>query len=106
VAGEDPHRHFWAAADRVLGRRGVTTGTMMGFPCLRAQGRFFASSERGSGDLIVKLPEARVKGLIADGEAVPFAPNGRVFREWARVPDRDPERWSELIDDALAFARE
>jgi hypothetical protein len=78
---------------------------MMGFPCLRLNGVFFASSDRETGDLIVKLPEARVNAVLAGGEAVAFAPNGRRFREWARVPRRDPARWRELIDEALGFAR-
>jgi hypothetical protein len=95
---------FWDAAKPALNREGVHTGTMMGFPCLRLRGDFFASSDRESGDLIVKLPEARVKALIADGEAIAFAPNGRTFREWARIQDRDPARWRRMIDEALAFA--
>ncbi len=53
----------------------------------------------------MKLPETRVQALLADREAVPFAANGRTFREWARVPKRDRDRWSQLIDEALAFAR-
>jgi len=105
MAGDDASRHFWAAAEHARRSEDVETGTMMGFPCLRVRGAFFASSERRTGDLIVKLPEARVRALIDSGEAVPFAPNGRTFREWARIPDRDSERWSELIDEALAFAR-
>jgi hypothetical protein len=34
---------------------------------------------------------------------VPFAPNGRRFREWVRVQRRDTERWTRLIDEAHAF---
>ena len=42
-----------------------------------------------TGDLLVKLPEARVDELVAAGRADPFAPAGRRFREWAAIP---PER--------------
>ena len=77
---------------------------MVGFPCVRLRGVFFASSDRETGDLIVKLPGARVTALVLDGDAVPFAPNGRTFREWARVPQRDPAGWRRLIDEALDFA--
>jgi hypothetical protein len=105
MADDEASRPFWTAAERALRAPEVETGTMMGFPCLRANGVFFASSERRTGDLIVKLPEPEVQALIAGGEAVPFAPNGRTFREWARIPERDRERWAELIEEALAFAR-
>jgi len=104
MASDDVARAFWDAAEPALSRAGVRTGTMMGFPCLRLHGVFFASSDRKSGDLIVKLPETRVDALIAAGEAIAFAPNGRRFREWARVPRRDPARWRRLIDEALEFA--
>ena len=104
MTSEDVSQPFWDAARPALSRDGVETGTMMGFPCLRLRGVFFASSDRETGDLVVKLPEDRVSALIADGDAVPFAPNGRTFREWARVPQRDPARWRRLIDEALVFA--
>jgi len=35
---------------------------MMGLPCLRLDGAFFASCDRRTGDLLVKLPEAHVGG--------------------------------------------
>ena len=104
MAGDDAAQAFWEAAEPALNRDGVQTGTMMGFPCLRWQGVFFASSDRATGDLVVKLPEARVRALITDGAAITFAPNGRTFRDWARVQRRDPASWRRLIDEALAFA--
>jgi hypothetical protein len=104
MTSDDVAQAFWAAAKPALARDGVQTGTMMGFPCLRLRGVFFASSDRETGDLIVKLPQVRIEALIAGGNAVAFAPNGRKFREWARVPERDPARWRRLIDEALVFA--
>ena len=47
---------------------------MMGLPCLRVNGQFFASFDRRTGDLVVKLSEQRVNELIERGEAHPFAP--------------------------------
>ena len=41
----------------------------MGYPCLRANGAFFACVERTTGHLIVKLPAPRVNELIAAGQA-------------------------------------
>ena len=34
--------YFWELAEPLLASEGVTRGTMMGFPCLRKHGAFFA----------------------------------------------------------------
>jgi hypothetical protein len=47
---------FWELAQPLLAEPGVTRSTMMGYPCLRANGAFFACVERATGNLIVKLP--------------------------------------------------
>ena len=49
----------------MLARPGVTRSTMMGLPCLRLHSAFFASSDRRSGDLLVKLPETHARGALA-----------------------------------------
>lgn len=94
---------FTRVSAPALARRAVATGTMMGFPCLRVAGAFFASCDPRTGDLIVKLPRERVQQLIAADTGKPFAPAGRTFREWVLIEDRDPQRWAGLIDEALAF---
>jgi hypothetical protein len=83
---------------------GVSRSTMMGFPCLRLNGDFFASCDRRTGNLVVKLDEAAVSNLIADGKAEPFAPNGRRFREWASIPVLRHRSWPALLDQALQIA--
>ncbi len=103
MTDEDPTAFFWETAEEVLGAEDVETGTMMGFPCLRVGGAFFASCDHRSGDLIVKLPAARVGELIAAGTGEPFAPAGRVFREWALIADRDLGRWRALMIEARSF---
>jgi hypothetical protein len=60
---------FWRLAEPLLARPGVTRSTMMGLPCLRLDGAFFASCDRRTGDLLVKLPETRVGELIEAGTA-------------------------------------
>ena len=82
--------------------RTVGPGTMMGFACLRCDGRFFASLEPGTGRLIVKLPVSRVGALVEEGSGFPFAPNGGVFREWVALDDASD--WSTLALEALEFA--
>lgn len=96
---------FWQLADEILERDDVDEGTLMGFPCLRVNGEFFATCEHRSGDLIVKLPRERVAALIGEGAAAPFAPAGRVFREWALVAERDRTTWLSLIEEAHAFVK-
>ena len=105
MMAESPTAFFWEAADETLGADGVETGTMMGFPCLRVRGAFFASCDHRSGDLVVKLPAARVQELIAIGGGEPFAPAGRVFREWVLVAERDIGRWRTLIAEARSFVQ-
>jgi hypothetical protein len=95
---------FWDFAAPLLGRPEVTRSTMMGLPCLRWNGAFFASCDRRTGDLLVKLPATRVDELVAAEHAKPFAPAGRRFREWAAVPESRSRTWKRLLDEALAFA--
>lgn len=100
----DPEDRFWDIAEPLLlTREAVTRSTMMGFPCLRVHGGFFAAYDRKRGHLVVKLPADRVVALVQGGGAVPFAPAGRTFREWAAIPASDGDRWPGLLDDALAF---
>jgi hypothetical protein len=94
---------FWTHAEPLLRRHGVSRSTMMGMPCLRVDGRFFASFDRRTGDLLVKLPAATVDELVADGRAGPFAPAGRRFREWAAVPVADSRSWPAMLEKAFAF---
>lgn len=99
--GED---RFWSLAEPLLAQAGVTRSTMMGFPCLRLAGNFFASCDHRSGDLVIKLDAQRVATLIEQGIAEPFAPNGRRFREWATVPVRKQRSWARFLDEAMQFA--
>jgi hypothetical protein len=94
---------FRRLADDLLSEPGVTRGTMMGYPCLRCDGAFFACVERGTGNLIVKLPGPRVQDLVAAGRAIPFAPSGRMFKEWAAFPDRDRKEWGAALAEARLF---
>lgn len=81
----------------------VTHSTMMGFPCLRVEGKFFACIERATGNLIVKLAPERVNELVRTGSGQPFAPNGRVFREWVACPASAREAWTDLLDEAKGY---
>ena len=94
---------FWALAQPLLEKKNITRSTMMGLPCLRVDAAFFASCDRKSGDLLVKLPAARVDELVAAGRATAFAPAGRRFREWAAIPAEHSRNWRRLMEEVLAF---
>jgi hypothetical protein len=97
---------FSRLSRRLCRKPEVAVGTMMGFPCLRADGKFFASLNREASQLIVKLPEGRVKDAVKTREGLAFAPNGRVFREWLAVPVERAEDWPGYLKEAHAFVSE
>lgn len=94
---------FHDLSEPLLARAGVERSTMMGLPCVRVGGAFFASCDRQTGDLLVKLPQDRVEALIAAGRAHAFAPAGRRFKEWAAIPSARRSSWASHLDDAFAF---
>ena len=99
---EDP---LWKLADTLLAQPTVTRGTMMGYPCLRVNGRFFACVERTTGNLVVKLPADRVTDLVSSGLGISFAPNGRVFREWVALLSSVEDEWTAFLDEARTFVK-
>jgi uncharacterized protein (TIGR02453 family) len=101
VSGEEL---FWELVEPMYSDPAVRRSTMMGLPCVRLDGRFFASLDRRTGALVVKLPAERVAVLIAAGQGEPFAPAGRVFREWVAVSRPDRHRWRSLLAEARDHA--
>jgi hypothetical protein len=95
---------FRALTEPLLDQPDVTRSTMMGLPCLRRAGTFFASYDRRSGNLVVKLSEARVAELIGNDQALPFAPAGRRFRQWAAIPAAVDDTWADFLVEAHAHA--
>lgn len=93
---------FWSIAEALMERGVAESGTLMGHDCLRLGGEFVAMAD-GAERLVVKLNADRVADLIEDGTGAPFAPAGRAFREWVLVAEPDRERWTELIEEAVAL---
>jgi hypothetical protein len=95
---------FWDLVEPMYADPAVQRSTMMGLPCVRFDGRFFASLDRRTGALLIKLPADRVRQLIDAGHGQPFAPAGRTFREWAAISVPDRRRWQALLTEARDHA--
>jgi hypothetical protein len=107
MASETPAERFAALVGEFAGRPGVTPpggGDRRGFgsDALKAGRSIFAMLT--GGELVVKLPRARVAELLASGEGRPFdAGKGTPMKEWVVVADDDPDVWRELAEEAFAF---
>ena len=95
---------FWDLVEPMYADPAVQRSTMMGLPCVRFDGRFFASLDRRTGALLVKLSSERVRQLIGAGHGQPFAPAGRTFREWVAITVPDRRRWQGLLAEARDHA--
>lgn len=95
---------FWELIEELqLEDPRVDEGTIMGGRCARVAGEFLGLVDfKGSG-LVVKLPKARVQELIDQGVGQPFAPAGKIFKEWVSIPRRDRRRWRSLLREGVAF---
>ncbi len=91
--------------DDLLYDPAIGRATMMGYPCVRLAGKFLASYDDKAGALVVKLPRDRVTDLVETRAGDPFAPAGKVFREWIAITNVDRDLWRALLDEAAAFAR-
>jgi hypothetical protein len=103
-AGDVARDLYDELTDDLLYDPAIGRATMMGYPCVRLAGRFLASYDGTSG-LVVKVPRDRVTEIIETGIGNPFAPAGKVFREWVSIPTPDRELWTALLAEAVEFAR-
>ena len=95
---------FWdLAAELQADDPAVAEGTLMGGRCMRVDGEFFSMIFVKEQTLVVKLAEERVNELIAAGQGEPFAPAGKVFREWLGVSAIDEDQWRALMAEARDF---
>ena len=101
-AGRDLYEEL---TDDLLYDPAIGRATMMGYSCVRLAGRFLATYDEKDSRLVVKLPRERVLEVIEAGDGEPFAPAGKVFREWVAIPTPDRDLWRTLLADAADFAR-
>jgi len=84
------------------GDDGVTQAKMFGSPGLRTDGKVFACLWKGN--LVVKLPVARVESLVAAGKAGRFDPGmGRQMKEWVEIAPSHAADWLPLAAESRAF---
>jgi hypothetical protein len=106
-SGRDDARDLYdELTDDLLYHPAIGRATMMGYPCVRRAGRFLACYDDRARCLVVKLPRDRVSELVEDGDGDPFAPAGKVFREWVAIPSLDRDLWQSVLAEAVDFARE
>ena len=101
MTSTDVETIFDRAAKRL---RGVERGRMLSASGLRdpAAGKFFAFVTRGQ--LVVKLPAARVTELIASGEGSVFdAGKGRPMKEWVGLSPADETACAAYMREARRF---
>jgi hypothetical protein len=100
-----PEEKFEDLVDEFTGRPGITPpGATGGFgrTALRAHGRIFAMFVRGQ--LVLKLPRARVDALVEGGHGVRFDANkGTPMKEWLALDTASAQPWSALAEEALEF---
>ena len=95
---------FEAIRAGYIGRDGITEKKMFGATGLHVNTKCFAMEYKG--ELVVKLPAARVDALVAEGVAERFDPgHGRRMKEWAAVPAVHSGRWPALSAEAHDFLK-
>jgi hypothetical protein len=105
TSGGEARALYEELTDDLLYDAAIGRATMMGYPCVRLAGRFLASYDDKTGSLVVKLPRERVTELVESGAGDPFAPAGKVFREWVLISKVDRKMWRGLLAEAVDFAR-
>ena len=97
------NRAFEAVVRSMSREPGVTQAKMFGCGGLKVRGKFFALTVRGR--LVVKLPEGRVKEVIARKQGKQFFhiyDPSRIMKEWVSLEATDND-WLELAREAKYF---
>jgi hypothetical protein len=95
---------FESLCEEYAGVNGVTVpegGSGFGSNALKINKSIFAMLVNDQ--LVIKLPAARVAGLISSGDGLPFdAGKGKPMKEWVGLT-ADDARCRELVAEAMAF---
>jgi hypothetical protein len=98
-----PEQIWKPIAQAELATRGVKGGTGFGrSEGLRISNKIYAMLVHG--ELVVRVPRARVDELVDAGIGRRFEPSpGRVMKEWLSLPPAASRRWRALVAEARAF---
>jgi len=103
-----PDLRYQDLIDELAGEVGVLPpegGSGFGRSALRYHRKIFAMLVRGQ--LVVKLPRARVDDLVTAGHGQRFDANkGTEMKEWFSLDPDSELAWAPLAREALAFARQ
>jgi TfoX/Sxy family transcriptional regulator of competence genes len=94
---------FERVAERLVAEEpGVEKARMFASDGLKTDGKFFAMVSKG--DLVVKLPAARVDELEESGAGRRFDPgHGRLMKEWAALEPADEKACEAYVEEARSF---
>ena len=93
---------FDSIANALLKDARITYTQMFGSPGLKVGGKVFAMLYKGK--LVIKLPQGRVRALIATGDGELFDPgHGRLMKEWVAVGQGAKAEWLPLVREARDF---
>lgn len=99
----DPAIALFAAVAAHHGETWVPSeSAKFGANALRVNGKIYAALTRKR-HLLLKLPPARVKELLARKHAEPMESGGRVMHGWITVAAEDADLWIALSDEARRF---
>ncbi len=90
---------------KLIDVHGAEKSTMMGSPCLRYKGQFFAMMFEREDALIIKVHEKRVNELIEQGKGREFNFTKKRFKEWVLIPRNFEDHYEELMLEALEKAK-
>ena len=108
-AGESGQARFAAVVKALGNEPGVTHAApgskTFGHEALKVHDKVFAMVS-AAGNLVVKLPKARVDALEAGRAGNRFqASRGQPMKEWLQVESDAELEWLQLAREALAFVR-
>ncbi len=105
-----PEERFASVVEELLNHPGVTPPSdgpqakkQFGASGLKIHDKIFAMLVRGQ--LVVKLPKARVDALVASGDGERFDPrhDGRLMKEWIVIAPASEVEWLPLAREAMEF---
>jgi hypothetical protein len=89
--------------DELVNENGAVSSKMFGKESIKFNSKGISCFFKDN--MVFKLPESRVKEILAWEDTVLFDPSnmGRGMKEWVMVPYTYHENWKELGKEAIAF---